>query len=258
MDQNLSDLSLLEESVLRAGSIAMDYFDGSARVWWKGGESPVSEADYSVNNYLKDHLLSHRPDYGWLSEESDDDLTRLKKDRVFVVDPIDGTRGFIENKREWCISVAIVESHRPVVGVLHAPKLKNTFTAILDGGARLNGDLCRMVDASCPFRVSCSSSIFDTISGDGSLALHREPSLPSLALRLAQLAEGSIDLAIIGGHSHDWDIAAADLIVSESGGLVCGLNGDILRYNCSGTSQDRFFSCSLSSLGRVRSLLEHV
>ena len=134
------DLALLLESAREAGRIALRYFRQSPEVWLKGGTSPVSEADYAADHFLNETLLAARPGYGWLSEERADDAARLAARRTFVVDPIDGTRGFLEGRREWCISVAVVERGRSIAGVLECPARKETFSAVLGGGAFKNGE----------------------------------------------------------------------------------------------------------------------
>jgi 3'-phosphoadenosine 5'-phosphosulfate (PAPS) 3'-phosphatase len=126
-----SDLRLVLEAARKAGETALGFFRKDPEVWWKnGGLSPVSAADYAANEILETILRSARPDYGWLSEETDDDTDRLSRSTVFVVDPIDGTRAFIGGRDTWCISVAVVHEGRPVVGVLVAPALSEEFTAM--------------------------------------------------------------------------------------------------------------------------------
>ena len=117
------DLALLRDAAREAGIIAMRYFGNNPQVWMKGGTSPVSEADHAADAYLRDTLLSARPDYGWLSEETADNPVRLSARRTFVVDPIDGTRGFLEGLRSWCVSVAVVEDGRTLAGVLECPAM---------------------------------------------------------------------------------------------------------------------------------------
>ena len=134
-----ADLALLVEAAQEAGRIAMRYFKNDPEVWMKGGTSPVSEADYAVDAFLRETLLDARPDYGWLSEETIDDAARLSARRTFVVDPIDGTRGFLEGNSRWCVSVAVVELGNSLAGVLECPARKETFAAKLGGGAFRNG-----------------------------------------------------------------------------------------------------------------------
>ena len=136
----LSDVDLIVEAALEAGKIALGFFRQSPEVWWKNGDqSPVSAADFAANESLAATLRSARPDYGWLSEETDDDADRLSHQTVFVVDPIDGTRGFLAGSDLWCVSVAVVTDGRPVAGVLYAPSLDELFVATAGGEASKNG-----------------------------------------------------------------------------------------------------------------------
>ena len=133
------DLPLLRDAAREAGVIAMRYFGNNPQVWMKGGTSPVSEADHAADAYLRETLLAARPDYGWLSEETADDPARLSARRTFVVDPIDGTRGFLEGLRSWCVSVAVVEDGRTLAGVLECPAMDETYWALPGEGAFRNG-----------------------------------------------------------------------------------------------------------------------
>ena len=134
-ERDQADLNLLTELGREAGKIAMRWFGEDPKVWMKEGQSPVSEADFAVDAFLKRELLAARPDYGWLSEETDDNEDRLNLDRVFVVDPIDGTRGFIAGSAQWCVSIAVVEQGRPVAGILECPALEQTIVARESSGA---------------------------------------------------------------------------------------------------------------------------
>ena len=116
-----ADLALLREAARAAGEIAMRYFKQSPEVWLKGGSSPVSAADYAVDKFLRESLMAARPDYGWLSEETADNDARLSARRTFVVDPIDGTRAFLDGRATWCVSVAVVEGGISRCGVLDCP-----------------------------------------------------------------------------------------------------------------------------------------
>src|SRR6218665_2643841 len=124
------DLELIRDAAAQAAEIAHGFFGRSPEVWWKNeGRSPVSAADFAANDRLQSVLLKARPNYGWLSEETDDDPARLSCETLFVVDPIDGTRAFINRENTWCVSVAVVHRGRPVAGVLAAPALGEEFYA---------------------------------------------------------------------------------------------------------------------------------
>ena len=229
-DTSASDLPLLVEAAKAAGDIALGFFRRDPKVYTKTDQSPVTEADLAVDAYLRETLQAARPDHGWLSEETADSDARLGRDRVFVVDPIDGTRAFIAGGDEWVVSVAIVEAGRPVAGVLFRPVTGALYTARLGGGAALDGRAIRAGE-----RASLEGA---TLSGprqmarDAGLAgVHPVPFVPSLALRLAYVAEGRIDVAIAREKAKDWDLAAADLIVAEAGARLTDHAGVPALYN---------------------------
>jgi len=228
---NLEDLKLLETAALEAGEIALGFFQSKNKVWMKEGESPVSDADHAVNDYLHDKLRGARPQYGWLSEESEDEAYRHSAERTFVVDPIDGTRGFIDGRGEWCISIAIVENNRPVAGVLHAPKLCETYTATNASHSALNGDMIKASDADPIVSVTASRKLNMAIEKAFGEQLNVTEFIPSLALRIARVASGRLDAAFARPGAHDWDLAAADLILQQAGGILFDLLGEELSYN---------------------------
>lgn len=233
-DDHRSDLDLLTGLAQEAGRIAMQWFREDPRVWMKDGDSPVSEADFAVDRFLREELLKARPDYGWLSEETDDNLDRMQNERVFVVDPIDGTRGFINGLKQWCVSIAVVENNRPVAGVLECPVLKQTISAVSGHGATVNGKAVYAAPGQQHdiIRVTGPRSLQTAVGDLSHLNMRRTPFVPSLAYRLAMMAMGEIDLALARSSAKDWDLAAADLIVHEAGGRLTDLQGKTLRYNC--------------------------
>jgi myo-inositol-1(or 4)-monophosphatase len=225
------DLELLTGSVRAAGKVALGYFRASPKVWNKPNDSPVSEADIAVETMLARTLRAARPDYGWLSEESVDDGTRLRSPRTFIIDPIDGTRSFISGGTDWTIPVAVVEAGRPVAAVLFAPARDEFYSATVGGGAVRNGE---------PIRVSTRNSLdgaslaisrrfLRDLADEGLRA--RSIFYASLAYRLARIADGRLDGAVIKPDARDWDLAAADLILHEAGGLLCDLAGRPPRYD---------------------------
>jgi myo-inositol-1(or 4)-monophosphatase len=229
-----ADLTLITEAAREAAKVALAHFGQSPEVWWKNeGMSPVSAADYAANRVLEEILREARPGYGWLSEETDDDPERLTRDTLFVVDPIDGTRAFLAGKKTWCVSVAVVHKGAPVAGILVAPALDEEFTAIAGGKAARNG--CEItVSAPEPDGRLKLASAQDMVAGiDKTLRprVERVEHIPSLAYRLALVADGRIDGTLVKQNSHDWDLAAADLILSRAGGALTDLEGRALVYN---------------------------
>ena len=225
------DRARLAVAVQEAGAVAMKFFRGEFKSWTKGpGDSPVTEADIAANDVLHRHLL--RPGDGWLSEESENDPTRLDARRVWVIDPIDGTRAYIAGREDWSVSAALVEDGRPTAAALFAPVTEELFLATRGGGATRNG---------VPMSVSAGGGVDHARLGGPKRLLERMaarhpglvamPRIHSLALRLARVATAELDAAIAGGNGHDWDLAAADLLVHEAGGLLTALDGKPLIYN---------------------------
>lgn len=231
------DCDLLCQHAQHAGKIAMEWFGNDPEVWWKEGDSPVSEADYAVDSYLQEVLCKARPDYGWLSEETEDNPARLNRARTFVVDPIDGTRGFINRMNEWCIAIAVVEDLRPVAAVLHAPVLGKTVHATLDGGAFVDGMPTQARQHAQPLRMTGPRSVLTALDKSSPIEMEKHKFIPSLAWRLAKVAMSELDLALARGSARDWDLAAADLIVHEAGACLTDLDGGLLSYNCQSTRQ---------------------
>jgi myo-inositol-1(or 4)-monophosphatase len=219
------DLALLRDAARAAGVIAMGYFGKSPEVWMKGGTSPVSEADYAADKYLRETLLAARPDYGWLSEETADDPARLSARRTFVVDPIDGTRGFLQGLDTWCVSVAVVEFGESLVGVLECPATRETYRAVRGGGAFLNDRRISLEQPRPVVKVAGPKAMIDLLPPEYQARLVRAAHIPSLAYRLAMVASGALDATFVKPNAHDWDIAAADLILREAGGRMVGQDG---------------------------------
>jgi myo-inositol-1(or 4)-monophosphatase len=228
------DLELIRIVAREAGDIALGFFGKSPEVWWKQeGRSPVSAADFASNDRLQSRLLKARPNYGWLSEETDDDASRLDCETLFVVDPIDGTRAFINGEKTWCVSVAVVHEGAPVAGVLYAPALEEEFCAAAGGVAFKNGQPIHASKArpGALRDLAISEDMLGRVGQDVRRTLKRVRHVPSLAYRLAMVAEGRIDGTIVTRNSHDWDLAAADLILERAGGRLVDLESRRLVYN---------------------------
>ena len=227
----LRDRDRLAIAVQEAGAVAKKFFRGPLKQWTKGqGDSPVTEADIASNDVLHKHLVEAGD--GWLSEESENDPTRLAARRVWVVDPIDGTRAFIAGREDWSVSVALVVDGRPVVAALFAPVTDELFLSTAGGGATRNGVPIQASSGSSleGARVGGPMCMMERIALNGS-GITLMPRIHSLALRLARVAHAELDAAVAGGNGHDWDLAAADLLVHEAGGMMTALDGRVLVYN---------------------------
>lgn len=228
-----NDLELLATVAREGGALAMKYFRRDPKTWAKGETSVVSEADLEVDRLLCDRLLAARPDYGWLSEETTEDSALLDRDRIFVVDPIDGTRGFLAGENEWTVSLAVVEGGRPVAAALFAPALGTMFRAAAGGGAERNGDPIRVstrVEIAGASLVGSRRLVREVLEV-ANISLEYQGFIPSLAYRLALVAAGDVDVAVARRGAYDWDLAAADLLVHEAGGRLVDLDGKRPDYN---------------------------
>lgn len=236
---------LLEQAARKAGKLALSYFNRDPQVWSKENDSPVTEADLAVDKMLHKELLGARPDFGWLSEETEDSKERRSKEMVFVVDPIDGTRAFINGEDVWTISIAIVKGDRPVVAALYAPVRDEMYVASVAGGTILNGQ---------PVSVKERKGLSGARSVGPSSVIRKGPInekganwtgyIGSLAYRIAMLADNKADLALARAGAHDWDLAAADLIISEAGGILREDKGKILSYNKAIPRHGALYACS--------------
>lgn len=224
------DLRLLLDVAAEAGRIASKYFKKSPEVWMKGGTSPVSEADYAVDRYMRETLVAARPDYGWLSEETADSPLRLSARRTFVVDPIDGTRAFLEGRSTWCVSVAVVEAGVSIAGVLECPAKHETFAALPGQGATMNGQSIRVRATGPRAQVAGAKPLVDALPAPWRDRVERVSYIPSLAYRLAMIANGTLDGTFVKPNAHDWDLAAADLILREAGGTILTRDGSSPLY----------------------------
>ena len=215
-----------------AGHLAISTAKGSMKRWMKAGSSPVSEADIAVDKFLSRRLPPLVPDAGWLSEETEDNPARIGAKKVWVVDPIDGTRAFLDNRPDWSVSIALVEDGRPTVAALYAPITDEMFLATRGGGATRNGAPMKITPRANldGARIAGPQSHLDKLV---KLNAHMQPQpkVFSLALRATRVASGQFDAAFASKNSHDWDLAAADLLVQEAGGAVTDLAGASITYN---------------------------
>jgi len=230
-----ADTDLLAEAARAAGKIATRYFKRDPQVWDKpGSQGPVTEADLAVDTMLRETLMAARPDYGWLSEETPDDQARLSSERVFIVDPIDGTRAFIEGNPTWSHSLAVAEDGKVTAAAVFLPMHDKLYLATRGSGATLNN-------------LSMTVSGRDTLDDAEILAARpamdpqhwKNAEVPrvkrqfrsSLAYRMALTAEGRKDAMLTLRATWEWDVAAGTLLIEEAGGIVTDRRGGALRFN---------------------------
>lgn len=228
-----SDLQLIVDAAQQASEIALKYWKSDPNVTYKDGGSPVSEADFAVDRYLRETLTAARPDYGWLSEETQDSLDRLHRPRVFVVDPIDGTRAFVGAEPTWAISIAVVEHGEPTAGAILLPARDKLYTARAGAGAAFNGTPLGPVKAPSTGELTILGSKSSLAARHWRKPLDgaRRAWRPSLAYRFCLVAEGRFDATLTVGRTWEWDIAAGSLIAAEAGARVTDGSGNRIRFN---------------------------
>ena len=220
-------LTQVSQAASAAGAMALSRWRGEFATWDKVPGHVVCDIDLAANDMLRSALRDLDPEAGWLSEETADSAERLMRSRVWVVDPIDGTRDFVRGRPGWCVSVALVEGGRAVLGVLDAPARNEHWAAEAGEGATRNGLLLR---ASARIELSGARVPADILPKvDADLATVFKPN--SIALRMAMVASGEADLLAALRWGHEWDIAAAALIAQEAGAMVTDARGQTLRFN---------------------------
>ncbi|NEX46421.1 3'(2'),5'-bisphosphate nucleotidase CysQ [Pseudotabrizicola algicola] len=229
-----SDLSLLAEAARAAGDIAMRFWRRSPQVWDKGGDhGPVTEADLAVNDMLRQRLLSARPDYGWLSEETPDSGGRLSARRIFILDPIDGTRAFVAGEDNFAVSIAVAEAGRVIAGAVMMPAKDRLYTAEVGGHALCNGATIKAGTRTdlVGSNLLATKANMEPAHWPGGVPELRRSFRTSLAYRLCLSAEGRYDGMITFRDTWEWDIAAGSLICECAGARVTDRSGTALRFN---------------------------
>lgn len=232
------DLDLALRAARAAASRIMQDFQTEQDVHYKTPSQPQTEADRAADRLLHEILLADRPDYGWLSEETADHPSRLERERVWIVDPIDGTRSYLSGRPEFAVSIGLAERGEIVLGVIANPATDEFFYAIAGAGACLKRGqseperirVSRKAELNSARLAASRSEIkageFEAFQGE----LHLVPT-GSTAYKMARVACGSADIFLSRGPKSEWDIAAGDLIVREAGGFVSDLDNARFRYN---------------------------
>ena len=229
-----SDLKLAINASFKAGEIIMQYYCADYEIKEKGYHNPVTTADNEADSYLKSTLMSARPQYGWLSEETVDSKSRLSKEKVWIVDPLDGTKEFIEGVPQFVVSIALVEKGTPIIGVLHNPVTKETFHAVKGKGTYLDDNVyrCSIKDSTTDMLILNSRS--ETRKGlwEPYKQYFKElKPIGSVAYKMGLTATGKADIFVTLRPKNEWDVCAGTCLINEAGGKVIDLNGKELTFN---------------------------
>nr|CRH08039.1 Putative inositol-phosphate phosphatase [Candidatus Magnetococcus massalia] len=234
-----TECALMQEAAKSCHDIIMRYFKHGKELGSEAGVrdkdvgNPLTEADLEVDKHLHKTLLGARPDYGWLSEETADNAERLKKERIWVVDPIDGTKEFIAGIPQFAISIGLVESGTVVAAVVYNPPEQELFSAYLGGGTLLNGEPIHTTERGELQGATCLASRSETKRGDWDdfKDLFELTTMGSIAYKLALVAAGRFDMTFTLTPKNEWDYCAGLLLVEEAGGKVCLKDGESFIFN---------------------------
>lgn len=217
----------IQAAAAEAGALARKRSGEEYRRWEKGPGNPVCEVDLEVDALLKARLSAIDPAAGWLSEETADDPARLGCRRLWVVDPIDGTRDFLRGRPGWCVSIALVEAGEAIVGVLDAPARDECWIAVKGGGAWRNDMRLAGSTRADLFGARVPADTLPKTDAD----LVAVPRPNSIALRVAMVASDEVDICASLRLGNEWDIAAAVLIAREAGATVTDALGAPITFN---------------------------
>ena len=234
------EFEVARSAALESGKILLDYYDNDYKIDDKGaspmysGLNPVTDADRASDEYLKSTLTSEFPHYGWLSEETKDSPDRLSKERVWIVDPLDGTKEYIEKVPMWVVSIALVENKEPVLGILYNPVKEELFSAVKGEGAKLNGERVSCSTETDPFQMVSLNSRTET--RDGLWLPYKDKfkelkGIGSVAYKLGLTGAAKADIFATLRPKNEWDICAGNCIINEAGGKLIDLHGNPRSYN---------------------------
>jgi len=238
-------LSTLLTAIKEAGAAVLNLQQTGFHTSKKTNGDIVTQADLLANEILASHIRRSFPEDGWLSEETADDLSRLQCKRVWIVDPIDGTREYAANIPEYALSVALVEEGKPVLAAIYHPPSGELFYAVRGQGAWL-GNRQIHCDPLVPQKLLllASRSEFERGEWERFLADHQVKPVGSIAYKLALVAAGRANATFSLGPKNEWDIAAGVLLVHEAGGVAINKAGKEVQFNCKNTLVDGMLASS--------------
>jgi myo-inositol-1(or 4)-monophosphatase len=228
-----SDILTRIEAALEAACVVFSGFTpGAIEAEFKAGHDPVTEADRAVDAALRQSLL--RDGEGWLSEESVDDYSRLGRQRVWVVDPLDGTREFVQGLPEFCVSIGFVENGQPVAGGIYNPATRETFLGAIDSGVTYNGQTARPSQRTSLEGALVLASRSEVKRGEWKQFENgpfKVQAMGSVAYKLALVSAGLADVTFTLTPKNEWDVVAGAALVQSAGGFVSTLEKANLTAN---------------------------
>jgi len=229
-----NELNVAAAAAKNAGALILQYYKSKYEIRDKSYHNPVTTADHAADAYLKQTLCDNFPEYGWLSEETVDSHERLDKSHVWIVDPLDGTKEFIEGVPHFVVSIALVEQHEPVLGILYNPVSDELFSASKNEGAFFNGKQIHCSLKSKLKDMTILNSRSETRRGlwDPFINEFKElRAIGSVAYKLGLTAAGEADIFASLRPKNEWDICAGHCIVREAGGELKTITGKTVQYN---------------------------
>lgn len=226
-------LQVAKEAALKAGVIIASYYGKNLEVTHKSKVQPLTKADLEANDAIRNILQKNFPDFGWLSEEDTDDLERLSKSHVWIVDPLDGTRDFINHNPEFAVSIGLAVDKKPVLGIVYNPATRELFHAVKNQGAFLNDKKISVKkrQGGEKMELIVSRSEYNRGEWDSFKETFKISSTGGCAYKMARIAQGMADGTFTHNPKSEWDVCAGDIIIKEAGGIVTKMNGQPIVYN---------------------------
>lgn len=244
------ELTTARSAALEAGQVIAAFYEQSLKPTFKANNHPVTAADHASNKILRTTLRNTFPNDGWLSEEDVDDLTRFETKRVWVVDPLDGTRDFIKKNPEFAVAVALVENHQPVLGVVYNPITREFFHAVRGQGTFCNEQRIHVRTQKQQPRTQLLISPSENKRGEWNRFQKQFDTLPvgGCAYKMSKIARGDADGAFTLSPKSEWDVCAGDVIMKEAGGIISYLDGTPIQYNQPSTIMDGLIYCATQKI----------
>lgn len=240
-----AELKIARAAALEAGEILRRHFrERGFEINSKGHDNPVTSADLEADSTLRERLSEAFPDYGWLSEETADDGARLNRRRVWIVDPLDGTKEFIKGIPEFVVAIALAEDGVPVLGVTYNPIKREMFWAARGTGCHFDDEPAQVTSAAGLSRAVVLASRSETARGEWKEYKDQLVVNPigSVAYKLALVAAGKADATFTRTPKSEWDVASGAALIAEGGGVMTDIHGQPLRFNQRHVKLDGFLA----------------